>query len=206
MRIAGDSDSGGLLAPSGATRWDHAQDYAAMSSGAFHRSPMGQGKPDQGCLHVPHVTSSLECDVLDTGEFVAFASVEHSKMTGRLGCPRIEGQPGAWPDATELPQEEPDRDRSPPRQIVEERDEGCRVGVAATDLTDIATELAANLLGERLEARGRPEVISRVPASVEERDQPFPFTPSSVGDAVDPGPDQLMKGPFGNPRRNAGAE
>jgi len=177
-----------------------------MSSGAFHRSPMGQGKPDQGCLHVPHVTSSLECDVLDTGEFVAFASVEHSKMTGRLGCPRIEGQPGAWPDATQLPQEEPDRDRSPPRQVVQECDEGCRVGVAATDLTDIAGMAVGNHLGERLEPRGCPEVISGVSASVEQRHERVPIAPSRVGDSVDPGSGQLVKGPFSNPRRNASAE
>ena len=177
-----------------------------MSTRAFCRSSMSQPQPDQGCFEVPFVTSSLKCYALDTGESVSFASGQQIEVSSRVGRPRIEGQSGTRPDTTELPQEEPDRDRSPPRQIVEERDEGCRVGVAATDLTDIATELAANLLGERLEARGRPEVISRVPASVEERDQPFPFTPSSVGDAVDPGPDQLMKGPFGNPRRNAGAE
>ena len=127
-------------------------------------------------------------------------------MSSRVRRPGIEGQSGARPDATELPQEEPDRDRSPPRQFIEAPDEGCRIGVAATDLTDIATELVADHLGECLEARCRFEVISRVPAGIEERDQPFPLTPSSVGDAADPGPDQLMKGPFDNPRRDTGAE
>jgi len=37
---------------------------------------MGQPQPDQRCLEVPFVTSSLKCDALNVGETVSFASGE----------------------------------------------------------------------------------------------------------------------------------
>lgn len=85
---------------------------------------MGQPEPDQGCFDVPFVPFGLEREVLDTGELVPFSPGEQLKVTRRIGCPRIEGLSGAGPDAPELPQEEPNRDRSPARQILKESGEG----------------------------------------------------------------------------------
>jgi hypothetical protein len=128
---------------------------------------MSQRKPDQGRFHIALVTSGLECDVPDTCEVVTPASGEHSEMSGRLGCPRIERQPGTRPDATQLPQKEPDSDRPPPRKIAQSGGQGGRIGVATTDLTDVAGVALGNQLGERLEPPGCPEVISGIPASIE---------------------------------------
>ena len=138
-----------------------------MPSGTLLRPPMGQVKADQCCFHIPRVVSGLAGDVPDAGECVGFTAGEESEMTGCLGCPRIERQQGPWPDAAQLPKEESDRDRSPARQVVQESDEGCGVGAAATDPTDVAAVAVTDHLGERLEARGSPEVISCVPTSVE---------------------------------------
>jgi hypothetical protein len=130
---------------------------------------MGQGEPDEGCLHVPHVAPGLVCDLQDAGEFVTLTSGEQSEVASCLGCTRIEGLPGTRPDAAQLPKEEPDRYRSPPRKVVQEGDEGSGVGQATTDPGDVTGMAVRYHLGQRLEARGCPEVVSGITPGVEQR-------------------------------------
>src|SRR5664279_1801156 len=106
------------LLPLGAARRSLHQEGTSAASWTLRRSPMGQGEPDEGCLHIPHVAPGLVCDLQDAGEFVTLTSGDQSEMASCLGCTRIEGLPGTRPDAAQLPKEEPDRYRSPPRKVV----------------------------------------------------------------------------------------
>ena len=167
---------------------------------------MGQLMPDEARFDIPLVMSSPHGDAFDTRELVVLMPGEQSDMVSSLGCAWVQGQPGTWPDTTQLPQEEPDRDRSPSRQLVEESDEGCGIAAVTTDFTDVAVVSISDHLGERLETRGRPEVVPGVATGVEKSNQVVPFAFSSVGDPVDPGSRHEVEGPFSNPCRDAGAE
>jgi len=57
-----------------------AQEHTAVSSGTLCRSPMSEGQPDEGCLHIPLVAPGPACDLPDADDFVTFTSGKQSEV------------------------------------------------------------------------------------------------------------------------------
>ena len=155
-------------------------------------STVDESQPDEGRLEIALVASCGLRDRREPSEWITLAYVRQPEMARRLGGVGIERKPGARPHTTQLSAEQPDRRRPPARKVVENGDEGCRLGEAMTDPSDLAAVAMSDHFGECLEASSGPKIVATIPAGTEA----LPAKRIGIDDPSHPGSRHLVEGPF----------
>jgi len=150
---------------------------------------MRQGEPDEGRLEIPRVDPGQRGERLEPGETSRVSlGLAQAEVLGRPAGPLVAGRTGAWPDAAQLAQEEPDRGRAPTGQLIEGGLDLGRIVGRFGHGGDPAVVTLDHGPRQRQQPAGGAEVVAHIAALVEQGDELVPGRAGGLGDRPDAGP------------------